>query len=83
MREKIKNLENAKKIREEARAAGKVVVFTNGCFDLIHAGHVDYLEAARAEGDVLIVNVIATPFRGVERKGARADRFELYENTRV
>jgi len=33
------------------------VVFTNGCFDLLHAGHVDYLEAARAEGDLLIVGL--------------------------
>jgi rfaE bifunctional protein nucleotidyltransferase chain/domain len=57
LREKIKNLGNAKKIREEARAEGKVVVFTNGCFDLVHAGHVDYLEAARAEGDMLIVGM--------------------------
>jgi D-beta-D-heptose 7-phosphate kinase/D-beta-D-heptose 1-phosphate adenosyltransferase len=37
------------------RAAGRVVVFTNGVFDLVHPGHVTYLGAARAEGDVLIV----------------------------
>jgi rfaE bifunctional protein nucleotidyltransferase chain/domain len=57
LREKIKNLATAKKTRKEAGAAGKVVVFTNGCFDLVHAGHVDYLEAARAEGDLLIVGL--------------------------
>ncbi|MBT1708164.1 adenylyltransferase/cytidyltransferase family protein [Fulvivirgaceae bacterium PWU5] len=39
------------------RAAGKQVVFTNGCFDILHSGHVAYLEAARALGDVLIVGV--------------------------
>jgi D-beta-D-heptose 7-phosphate kinase/D-beta-D-heptose 1-phosphate adenosyltransferase len=39
------------------RAAGRVVVFTNGVFDLVHPGHVTYLAAARAEGDVLIVAV--------------------------
>jgi len=36
---------------------GKTVVFTNGCFDLMHAGHVRYLAAARAMGDLLIVGV--------------------------
>jgi len=39
------------------RAAGRTVVFTNGVFDLVHPGHVSYLTAARAEGDVLIVAV--------------------------
>lgn len=41
--------------RKRLRAAGKRVVFTNGCFDLLHPGHVRYLAAARALGDVLIV----------------------------
>lgn len=39
------------------RAAGKVVVWTNGCFDLFHAGHARSLRAARALGDVLVVGV--------------------------
>lgn len=39
------------------KQAGKQVVFTNGCFDLLHRGHVEYLEAARQEGDVLIVGL--------------------------
>jgi D-beta-D-heptose 7-phosphate kinase/D-beta-D-heptose 1-phosphate adenosyltransferase len=39
------------------RAAGARVVFTNGCFDLLHPGHVRYLAAARALGDVLIVGL--------------------------
>ena len=39
------------------RAAGKTIAFANGCFDLIHAGHVRYLEAAAAEADRLIVAV--------------------------
>jgi rfaE bifunctional protein nucleotidyltransferase chain/domain len=38
-----------------ARAAGARIVFTNGCFDLLHPGHVRYLQAARALGDVLVV----------------------------
>lgn len=41
----------------ELRASGRRVVFTNGCFDLLHVGHVRYLEAAREKGDVLIVAV--------------------------
>ena len=41
------------------QAAGSVVVFTNGVFDLLHPGHVRYLAAARAEGDVLVVAVNA------------------------
>jgi len=47
----------ARAMREAARAAGKTVVFTNGCFDLLHRGHVDLLAAARAKGDVLIVGL--------------------------
>jgi D-glycero-beta-D-manno-heptose 1-phosphate adenylyltransferase len=39
------------------RAAGQVVVWTNGCFDLIHAGHAHSLQAARAFGDVLVVGI--------------------------
>ncbi len=39
------------------RAAGKRIVFTNGCFDVLHAGHVRYLEFARREGDVLVVGL--------------------------
>ncbi len=46
-------------VRERAgwRRAGRTVVFTNGCFDLLHAGHVRLLEQARAQGDVLIVGL--------------------------
>lgn len=43
--------------REELRAAGKRVVFTNGCFDVLHAGHVNYLAWAREQGDALIVGL--------------------------
>jgi rfaE bifunctional protein nucleotidyltransferase chain/domain len=45
------------KIRQELRRAGKRVVFTNGCFDILHRGHIDYLTKARALGDILIVGV--------------------------
>ena len=43
--------------RQEQRAAGKRVVFTNGCFDVLHAGHVEYLAWAREQGDALIVGL--------------------------
>lgn len=42
---------------EDARAHGERIVFTNGCFDIIHAGHVGYLEEARSQGDRLIVAI--------------------------
>ncbi|NPA12971.1 MAG: D-glycero-beta-D-manno-heptose 1-phosphate adenylyltransferase [Aquificae bacterium] len=42
---------------EKWKSEGKRIVFTNGCFDIIHAGHVDYLEKAKQLGDVLIVGL--------------------------
>jgi len=44
-------------IRDSLAAQGKTVVFTNGCFDILHRGHVAYLEFARAQGDVLVVGL--------------------------
>jgi D-beta-D-heptose 7-phosphate kinase/D-beta-D-heptose 1-phosphate adenosyltransferase len=44
-------------IRKHLKAAGKRVVFTNGCFDILHRGHVDYLTKARALGDALVVGL--------------------------
>ena len=43
--------------RDQMRRTGKRVVATNGCFDLLHAGHVTYLEAARNQGDALLVGI--------------------------
>jgi rfaE bifunctional protein nucleotidyltransferase chain/domain len=45
--------------RAEQRARGRTVVFTNGCFDVLHAGHTSYLAWARAQGDALIVGLNA------------------------
>jgi D-beta-D-heptose 7-phosphate kinase/D-beta-D-heptose 1-phosphate adenosyltransferase len=42
---------------DDARAHNEKIVFTNGCFDILHAGHVTYLEQARAQGDRLIVAI--------------------------
>lgn len=51
----IKTREEIKKIRTQFKSEGKKVVFTNGVFDLIHSGHVDYLVKAKEMGDVLIL----------------------------
>lgn len=44
-------------VRRKLKDEGKKVVFTNGCFDILHAGHVDYLSKAKALGDILIVGM--------------------------
>ena len=51
------SIEDAAALSVRERAAGKRVVFTNGVFDLLHPGHVRYLQAAAREGDVLIVGI--------------------------
>ncbi len=51
------DLEAARKLRVELHNAGKTLVFTNGHFDLLHIGHLDYLEKARALGDALFVGL--------------------------
>ncbi|MCY4465862.1 MAG: D-glycero-beta-D-manno-heptose 1-phosphate adenylyltransferase [Chloroflexi bacterium] len=50
-------LDEAGQLCERLRQAGKTVVFTNGHFDLLHVGHLDYLQKARAVGDALVVGV--------------------------
>jgi len=51
------SLSQAQTIRQQARAAGKKVVFTNGVFDILHRGHVEYLEKAKALGNLLIIGL--------------------------
>jgi rfaE bifunctional protein nucleotidyltransferase chain/domain len=58
-KKKIYALEEMKKQREELRTSDQKLVFTNGCFDLLHPGHVRYLTEARALGDRLVVAVNA------------------------
>jgi D-glycero-beta-D-manno-heptose 1-phosphate adenylyltransferase len=53
----ITDLETMKGIIEEARRQGKKTVFGNGCFDIIHVGHIRYLQGARRLGDLLVVAV--------------------------
>jgi rfaE bifunctional protein nucleotidyltransferase chain/domain len=54
---KIANLAAVRARVAEARAAGRTVALANGCFDVLHVGHVRYLHGARAEADVLVVAV--------------------------
>ena len=54
---KIQTLENAAKLTKEWQNSGQKVVFTNGCFDIVHLGHVDYLEKARMLGDKLVLGL--------------------------
>ena len=56
-REKIVSREGLHGIIEEHRQSAKKIVFANGVFDLLHVGHVRYLQAARAEGDLLVVGI--------------------------
>jgi rfaE bifunctional protein nucleotidyltransferase chain/domain len=57
MKEKIISAEQGAAIADDLRANNRKLVFTNGCFDLLHVGHVRYLAAARALGDALLVAV--------------------------
>jgi rfaE bifunctional protein nucleotidyltransferase chain/domain len=53
--DKIKTLDELAPIVEQAKTDAKRIVFANGCFDVLHGGHISYLEDAAAQGDVLIV----------------------------
>jgi D-beta-D-heptose 7-phosphate kinase/D-beta-D-heptose 1-phosphate adenosyltransferase len=57
MSEKILSPEGLAEVRARLRAEGRRLVFTNGCFDLLHVGHTRYLAAARELGDALVVAV--------------------------
>ena len=74
-------LDEAERLAASCRARGERVVLANGCFDLLHVGHVRYLEAARRLGDLLIVGVngdasvrrLKGPGRPVMPEGERAE----------
>jgi D-beta-D-heptose 7-phosphate kinase/D-beta-D-heptose 1-phosphate adenosyltransferase len=78
--EKVVSLPTLARIRARLRRQGKRVVFTNGTFDIMHRGHVEYLAAARKMGDVLIVGLnsdasirrIKGPKRPINRAADRA-----------
>jgi rfaE bifunctional protein nucleotidyltransferase chain/domain len=77
---KIIDLSTAKKWMSQWQDSGQKVVFTNGCFDIVHLGHVDYLEKARELGDRLVLGLntdasvsrIKGPLRPVVDESARA-----------
>ena len=53
----IKTLDEITTLSDELKARGKKIIFTNGCFDILHAGHVRYLETAKSYGDILILGL--------------------------
>jgi rfaE bifunctional protein nucleotidyltransferase chain/domain len=53
----VVDIEELLKVREAVRRSGRRMVFTNGCFDILHRGHVELLTRARALGDMLVVGV--------------------------
>ena len=57
MREKIRKRQDLVRIIQDLKAKGKRIIFTNGCFDLIHTGHTRYLAKAKSFGDILLVAV--------------------------
>jgi D-beta-D-heptose 7-phosphate kinase / D-beta-D-heptose 1-phosphate adenosyltransferase len=57
MKQKIKARKGLLRIIKDLKTKGKRIVFTNGCFDLLHIGHIRYLEKAKAFGDILVVGV--------------------------
>ncbi len=77
---KVVTLEDAGDAADAARALGRRVVFTNGCFDLLHVGHVTYLEEAATQGDLLILGLnsdasvreLKGPSRPVRKEAERA-----------
>lgn len=78
----ILTLETALQHRAELRQTGKSLVFTNGHFDLLHVGHLDYLEKARATGDALFVGINGDG--GTERlKGAGRPIVPAVERARL
>jgi len=55
--EKIKKMKPMKSIIARLKAQGKKVVFTNGCFDILHVGHIRYLRKAKEQGDILVIGL--------------------------
>lgn len=85
--DKICTLEQAINQVEKWQSEGKKVVFTNGCFDIVHLGHIDYLEKARNLGDKLVlglntdasVNRLKGPTRPVVNEFARSRMMAAFE----
>ncbi len=77
----VLELDELKKIVSLAKSTGKTIIFTNGCFDLIHGGHIEFLQKAKALGDLLIVGLnsdasvraIKGEGRPIKNQGERAN----------
>jgi D-beta-D-heptose 7-phosphate kinase / D-beta-D-heptose 1-phosphate adenosyltransferase len=73
----IKTLQEISKVSDECRMKNRKIVFTNGCFDIIHLGHIKYLETAKSLGDILILGLNSdnsvTSLKGDERPITRQD----------
>jgi len=84
---KILNREEAQKQVQEWQSEGKKIVFTNGCFDIVHLGHIDYLEKARTLGDKLVLGLntdasvsrLKGPSRPIVNEYARARMMSAFE----
>ena len=82
LEQKIKSPAALKRALSLLKKSGKTIVFTNGCFDLLHYGHVKYLEEARKKGDLLVVAINSdTSVRRIKGKGrplvSQADRLRV------
>ena len=88
MHAKVKTIDELRPVLAILRAAGKTIVFTNGCFDLIHTGHTRYLSIARSLGDLLVVAVnsdasvrgIKGDKRPINAQAERADTLAALES---
>ena len=77
----VLNSENLADFFSKLRSSNKKIVFTNGCFDLLHIGHVRYLQEARSLGDILVVGVnsdrsvqvLKGPTRPIQNQNDRAE----------
>ena len=75
MTEKLLTVEEAAALRQRYAEEGKRVVFANGCFDVLHGGHVSYLADSRAHGDVLFVGVNSD----LSERGLKGDTRPIYK----
>jgi D-beta-D-heptose 7-phosphate kinase/D-beta-D-heptose 1-phosphate adenosyltransferase len=82
MKGKIKTREELQRLIHNLKKNGKRIVFTNGCFDILHVGHVRYLEQAKSLGDVLVVGINSDrSVRGL--KGPRRPIFPVEERGEI
>jgi D-beta-D-heptose 7-phosphate kinase/D-beta-D-heptose 1-phosphate adenosyltransferase len=81
--EKLKNLRNLTTIVSRLKKRGKKIVFTNGCFDILHYGHAKYLEQARRLGDCLVVGLNSDRSVGIIKKDKHRPINSQYERASV